>query len=120
MGPRGGRGTRPRCPPYIPSITLVEPGPVVTDFEGKLLEQVSTAEFPDTDPDTLHYFRDFYLPASRELFRSVGQSPQDVAQVSGGRGSAEPQRRGWGGRDGRVPHPANPASLNRRTQGSTP
>uniref|UniRef100_G1M0D1 Retinol dehydrogenase n=2 Tax=Ailuropoda melanoleuca TaxID=9646 RepID=G1M0D1_AILME len=62
-------------------ITLVEPGPVVTDFEGKLLEQVSTAEFPDTDPDTLHYFRDFYLPASRELFRSVGQSPQDVAQV---------------------------------------
>lgn len=56
---------------------------MVTDFEGKLLEQVSTAEFPDTDPDTLHYFRDFYLPASRELFRSVGQSPQDVAQVSG-------------------------------------
>ncbi|XP_032739393.1 retinol dehydrogenase 8 [Lontra canadensis] len=62
-------------------ITLVEPGPVVTNFEGKLLEQVSTAEFPDTDPDTLHYFRDFYLPASRELFHSVGQSPQDIAQV---------------------------------------
>lgn len=68
----------------VPSISLVEPGPVATDFEGKLLEQVSTAEFPGTDPDTLHYFRDLYLPASRELFRSVGQSPQDVAQVSGG------------------------------------
>ncbi|KAF6307041.1 retinol dehydrogenase 8 [Rhinolophus ferrumequinum] len=62
-------------------ISLVEPGPVATDFEGKLLEQVSTAEFPGTDPDTLHYFRDLYLPTSRELFRSVGQSPQDVAQV---------------------------------------
>nr|XP_035975546.1 retinol dehydrogenase 8 isoform X2 [Halichoerus grypus] len=62
-------------------ITLVEPGPVVTDFEGKLLEQVSTAEFPDTDPDTLRYFWDFYLPTSKELFHSVGQSPQDVAQV---------------------------------------
>ncbi|KAK2494604.1 hypothetical protein MC885_020161 [Smutsia gigantea] len=62
-------------------ITLVEPGPVATDFEGKLLEQVATAEFPDTDADTLHYFRDFYLPASRELFRSVAQSPQDVAQA---------------------------------------
>nr|XP_036855057.1 retinol dehydrogenase 8 isoform X3 [Manis javanica] len=64
-------------------ITLVEPGPVATGFEGKLLEQVATAEFPGTDPDTLHYFRDFYLPASSELFRSVGQSPQDVAQSSG-------------------------------------
>ncbi|KAI4583850.1 hypothetical protein MJG53_007129 [Ovis ammon polii x Ovis aries] len=62
-------------------ISLVEPGPVVTEFEGKLLEQVSTAEFPGTDPDTLSYFRDLYLPASRELFHNVGQSPQDVAKV---------------------------------------
>jgi hypothetical protein len=69
------------CP--IPSVSLVEPGPVTTDFEGKLLAQVSTAEFPGTDPDSLGYFRDLYLPASRELFRSVGQSPQEVAQVSG-------------------------------------
>ncbi|CAH6855703.1 retinol dehydrogenase 8 [Phodopus roborovskii] len=62
-------------------ISMVEPGPVATDFEGKLLAQVSMTEFPDTDPDTLGYFQDLYLPASRELFRSVGQSPQDVAQV---------------------------------------
>ncbi|XP_012584837.1 PREDICTED: complement C3-like [Condylura cristata] len=62
-------------------ISLVEPGPVVTNFERKILEQVSTTEFPSTDPDTLRYFRDFYLPASEELFRSVGQSPKDVAQV---------------------------------------
>ncbi|XP_058915815.1 retinol dehydrogenase 8 [Kogia breviceps] len=62
-------------------ISLVEPGPVATEFEGKLLEQVSTAEFPGTDADTLSYFRDLYLPASRELFHSVGQSPQDVAKV---------------------------------------
>ncbi|XP_006875217.1 PREDICTED: retinol dehydrogenase 8 [Chrysochloris asiatica] len=62
-------------------ISLVEPGPVTTDFEEKLLQQVSKAEFPGTDADTLSYFRDFYLPASRELFRSVGQSPQDVAQA---------------------------------------
>ncbi|MEJ1283781.1 hypothetical protein NN561_014756 [Cricetulus griseus] len=63
-------------------ISMVEPGPVATDFEGKLLAQVSMTEFPDTDPDTLGYFRDLYLPASRELFRSVGQSPRDVAQIS--------------------------------------
>ena len=66
-----------------PSISMVEPGPVITDFEGKLLAQISTTEFPDTDPDTLGYFRDLYLPASRELFRSVGQNPRDVAKVSG-------------------------------------
>ncbi|XP_059123220.1 retinol dehydrogenase 8 [Peromyscus eremicus] len=62
-------------------ISMVEPGPVVTEFEGKLLAQVSMTEFPDTDPETLGYFRDLYLPASKELFRSVGQSPRDVAQV---------------------------------------
>ncbi|XP_040586041.1 retinol dehydrogenase 8 isoform X1 [Mesocricetus auratus] len=62
-------------------VSMVEPGPVATHFEGKLLAQVSMTEFPDTDPDTLGYFRDMYLPASRELFRSVGQSPRDVAQV---------------------------------------
>nr|XP_012291811.1 retinol dehydrogenase 8 isoform X1 [Aotus nancymaae] len=62
-------------------ISLVEPGPVVTEFEGKLLAQVTTAEFPGADADTLHYFRDIYLPASRELFRSVGQSPQDVVRA---------------------------------------
>ncbi|XP_008576251.1 PREDICTED: retinol dehydrogenase 8 [Galeopterus variegatus] len=62
-------------------ISLVEPGPVITEFEGKLLAQVSAAEFPGTDPETLCYFRDLYLPASRDLFRSVGQSPQDVVQA---------------------------------------
>uniref|UniRef100_G1PZH5 Ketoreductase domain-containing protein n=1 Tax=Myotis lucifugus TaxID=59463 RepID=G1PZH5_MYOLU len=62
-------------------ISLVEPGPVGTAFEEKLLEQVSTAQFPGADPDTLRYFRDLYLPASRELFRCLGQSPQDVAQA---------------------------------------
>ncbi|XP_051011738.1 retinol dehydrogenase 8 [Acomys russatus] len=62
-------------------ISMVEPGPVTTEFEEKLLAQVSNTEFPDTDPDTLGYFRDLYLPASGELFRSVGQSPRDVAQV---------------------------------------
>lgn len=72
----------PPCP--LPSISLVEPGPVGTAFEGKLLEQVSAAQFPGADPDTLHCFRDLYLPASRELFHFLGQSPQEVAQVRRG------------------------------------
>uniref|UniRef100_A0A8C6R3T6 Retinol dehydrogenase 8 n=1 Tax=Nannospalax galili TaxID=1026970 RepID=A0A8C6R3T6_NANGA len=62
-------------------ISLVEPGPVVTDFKDKLLAQAASSEFPGTDPDTLGYLQDLYLPASRELFHSVVQSPWDVAQV---------------------------------------
>ncbi|XP_004463129.1 retinol dehydrogenase 8 [Dasypus novemcinctus] len=62
-------------------VSLVEPGPVATAFEGKLLQQVAEAEFPGTDPETLRCFRDLYLPASRELFRAVAQSPRDVAQA---------------------------------------
>lgn len=82
--------------PPAPSVSLVEPGPVVTEFEGKLLAQVSSEEFPGTDPDTLHYFRDVYLPASSQLFRSVGQSPQAVVQVSRG-GRAGAAEVGWAG-----------------------
>ncbi|XP_007526078.1 retinol dehydrogenase 8 [Erinaceus europaeus] len=62
-------------------ISLVEPGPVVTEFEKKILEQVASTEFLGTDPETLHFFRDCYLPASRQLFTSVGQSPGQVAQA---------------------------------------
>ncbi|KAF7465489.1 Hypothetical predicted protein [Marmota monax] len=87
-------------------ISLVEPGPVVTDFEGKLMAQVATAEFPGTDPETLSYFRDFYLPASRELFRSVGQNPKDVAQVSG-----QDSRSGTQGR-GEPPGPGAQGSIS--------
>ena len=88
MGYLAFGGHQTLSPSLFLSISLVEPGPVITEFEGKLLEQVSTAEFPGTDPDTLSYFRDLYLPASRELFHNVGQSPQDVAKVRWGR---EPQ-----------------------------
>ncbi|XP_055975673.1 retinol dehydrogenase 8 [Sorex fumeus] len=62
-------------------VSLVEPGPVSTSFEGKILEQAASTESLDTDPDTLRFFQDCYLPVSRELFSSVGQKPQDVAQV---------------------------------------
>ncbi|XP_001368024.1 retinol dehydrogenase 8 [Monodelphis domestica] len=62
-------------------VSLVEPGPVNTDFESKLMDQVSKADFPGTDHDTLNYFRNVYLPASKEIFQTLGQSPEDVAQA---------------------------------------
>ncbi|CAM5169955.1 unnamed protein product [Eretmochelys imbricata] len=62
-------------------VSLVEPGPVNTDFELKLMEDVSRSEFPGTDPATLRYFQEVYLPASREIFSAMGQSPEDVAKA---------------------------------------
>ncbi|XP_036610206.1 retinol dehydrogenase 8 isoform X2 [Trichosurus vulpecula] len=62
-------------------VSLVEPGPVNTDFEAKLEAQISKASFPGTDPETLSYFFDVYLPGSKEVFQTLGQSPEDVAQA---------------------------------------
>ncbi|XP_039766465.1 retinol dehydrogenase 8 [Ornithorhynchus anatinus] len=62
-------------------ISMVEPGPVNTKFEAKLMDEISRSEFPGTDLDTIHYFKDIYLPASREIFMTMGQSPQTVAQA---------------------------------------
>ncbi|XP_009280758.1 PREDICTED: uncharacterized protein LOC103901576 [Aptenodytes forsteri] len=63
------------------SVSMVEPGPVNTDFELKLMEEVSRSEFPGTDPATVRYFKDVYLPASHEIFTTLGQSPSAVAEA---------------------------------------
>ncbi|KAM7079799.1 LOW QUALITY PROTEIN: retinol dehydrogenase 8 [Ciconia maguari] len=62
-------------------VSMVEPGPVNTDFELKLMEEVSHSEFPGTDPATVRYFKDVYLPASHEIFATLGQSPAAVAEA---------------------------------------
>ncbi|XP_030826658.1 retinol dehydrogenase 8 [Camarhynchus parvulus] len=62
-------------------VSLVEPGPVNTEFERKVLQEVEKSEFPGTDAETLRYFREVYLPASRDVFDTFGQSPEEVAQA---------------------------------------
>ncbi|XP_043938441.1 retinol dehydrogenase 8 [Protopterus annectens] len=62
-------------------VSLIEPGPVNTEFEAKLMEEVSRSEFPETDPETVHYFKDVYMPASHEIFATMGQTPQEVAKA---------------------------------------
>ncbi|KAI6059989.1 Retinol dehydrogenase 8 [Aix galericulata] len=60
---------------------MVEPGPVNTDFELKLMEEVARSEFPGADEATVRYFKDVYLPASHEIFATLGQSPAAVAEA---------------------------------------
>lgn len=60
---------------------MIEPGPVNTEFEMKLMADVSKKEFIGADPETLHHFRNCYLPTQVNLFQSLGQTPEDVAKV---------------------------------------
>ncbi|XP_050176377.1 retinol dehydrogenase 8 [Myiozetetes cayanensis] len=62
-------------------VSLVEPGPVHTEFERKVLDEVATSEFPGADPETLRHFRDIYLPVSRDVFHTFGQTPDTVAEA---------------------------------------
>ncbi|XP_030051156.1 retinol dehydrogenase 8 [Microcaecilia unicolor] len=63
-------------------VSMVEPGPVNTGFEVKLMEEVSWSDFPGTDTETLRCFKETYLPAAREIFATIGQSPETVAKVT--------------------------------------
>nr|XP_031363491.1 retinol dehydrogenase 8-like [Lonchura striata domestica] len=65
-------------------VSLVEPGPVHTEFERKLLREVEKSEFPGADAETLRCFREVFLPASRQVFDTFGQTPEEVAQAIAG------------------------------------
>ncbi|XP_073705694.1 retinol dehydrogenase 8 [Garra rufa] len=61
-------------------MTLVEPGPVVTEFENKVYEEAEKMDLSETDEETAHIFRQIYLPYSRKVFTSIGQMPEEVAE----------------------------------------
>ncbi|KAJ8264179.1 hypothetical protein GJAV_G00146120 [Gymnothorax javanicus] len=64
------------------TMSMIEPGPVHTEFEAKMVEDVSKKEFPGTDPDTVHYFKNVYLPSSVDIFEALGQTPDDIARCT--------------------------------------
>ncbi len=62
-------------------LSLIEPGPVHTEFEAKMIQDVKQKEYPGADPDTVHYFKNVYLPSSVDIFETLGQTPDDIARV---------------------------------------
>lgn len=60
---------------------MIEPGPVHTEFETKMMEDVAKMEYPGVDADTVRYFKDVYLPSSMDIFEAMGQMPDDIAKV---------------------------------------
>ncbi len=65
-------------------MTLVEPGPVVTEFEKKVFEEAEKMDLSETDEEseTARIFRQIYLRYSHKVFNSIGQTPEEVAEVS--------------------------------------
>ncbi|XP_059495993.1 retinol dehydrogenase 8-like isoform X2 [Stegostoma tigrinum] len=63
-------------------VSMIEPGPVNTEFEMKLMEEVSHSTFPGTDSETVQYFKDIYLPASNDIFATMGQTPDTIAKAT--------------------------------------
>uniref|UniRef100_A0A665XCX7 Zmp:0000001048 n=1 Tax=Echeneis naucrates TaxID=173247 RepID=A0A665XCX7_ECHNA len=61
--------------------TLVEPGPVVTEFERKVYEDAEKMDLSGTDEETAKIFREVYLPYSKKVFASLGQTPEEVAKA---------------------------------------
>ncbi|XP_042573468.1 retinol dehydrogenase 8-like isoform X1 [Cyprinus carpio] len=64
------------------TISMIEPGPVHTEFEMKMFADVSKKEYVGTDPETLHHFRTCYLPSAANIFQGLGQSPEDIAKCT--------------------------------------
>ncbi|XP_004071663.1 retinol dehydrogenase 8 [Oryzias latipes] len=60
--------------------TLVEPGPVVTEFEKKVYEDAEKMDLSEADEETARIFWEIYLPYSKKVFLSLGQTPEEVAE----------------------------------------
>uniref|UniRef100_H2LMU2 Retinol dehydrogenase 8a n=1 Tax=Oryzias latipes TaxID=8090 RepID=H2LMU2_ORYLA len=63
-------------------LSMIEPGPVHTEFETKMMEEVAKMEYPGVDADTIRYFKDVYLPSSIDIFEAMGQTPEDIAKCT--------------------------------------
>ncbi|KAG5832810.1 hypothetical protein ANANG_G00295100 [Anguilla anguilla] len=64
------------------TVSMIEPGPVHTEFEVKMMEDISKMEYPGVDADTVRYFKDVYLPSSIDIFEAMGQTPEDIARCT--------------------------------------
>ena len=66
---------------FISSISLVEPGPVVTEFERKVYEEGMSMDLSKADKVTADMFTNIYLKNYNQIFSSLGQTSEDIAEV---------------------------------------
>ncbi|XP_063819601.1 retinol dehydrogenase 8-like [Pseudophryne corroboree] len=61
-------------------LTLIEPGPVMTEFELKVFEDAILGDYSNTDQETTDMFTNYYLKNTKAIFSSLGQTPEEVAE----------------------------------------
>lgn len=66
---------------HLCSISLIEPGPVITEFERKVYEESLKIDLSKADKVTADMFHNIYLKNYKQIFESLGQTPEEVAEV---------------------------------------
>ncbi|KAK1164160.1 retinol dehydrogenase 8 [Acipenser oxyrinchus oxyrinchus] len=62
------------------NLTLIEPGPVITEFERKVYEEGLKTDLSAADKETANMFTNVYLKNYNQIFQSLGQTPEDIAK----------------------------------------
>ncbi|MBN3313256.1 RDH8 dehydrogenase, partial [Atractosteus spatula] len=62
------------------NISLIEPGPVITEFERKVSEEGLKTDLTKADKVTADMFTNIYMKNYKQIFESLGQSPEDIAE----------------------------------------
>jgi retinol dehydrogenase-8 len=60
---------------------LIEPGPVVTEFEHKVYEEGMKTDLSKADKVTADMFTNIYMKNFKQIYESLGQTPEDIAEV---------------------------------------
>lgn len=69
-------------PLLLDRLSLIEPGPVVTEFERKVFEDGMKMDLSAADEETADMFTNIYLKNYKQIFQSLGQSAEEVAEVT--------------------------------------
>ncbi|XP_049444460.1 retinol dehydrogenase 8 [Epinephelus fuscoguttatus] len=62
------------------NISLIEPGPVITEFERKVFEEGMKTDLSKADKITADMFQNIYLKNYGQIFETLGQTAEDVAE----------------------------------------
>nr|XP_060629968.1 retinol dehydrogenase 8-like [Anolis sagrei ordinatus] len=61
-------------------LSLIEPGPVVTEFERKVFEDGMKMDLSAADKETADMFVNIYLKNYKQIFQTLGQTAEDIAE----------------------------------------
>nr|XP_048690111.1 retinol dehydrogenase 8-like [Caretta caretta] len=80
MGIQGKKDKSPICYCSCNRLSLIEPGPVITEFEKKVFEDGMKMDLSAADEETADMFTNIYLKNYKQIFQSLGQSAEDIAE----------------------------------------